>query len=325
MVRLGKSLLNETITSSSTANHRSSNRQQSFVTASSTYSSKNTAIPDSILIPLLAQKSYHLPNLTWKEDWIQWMRNNHIVFGICFCHKLHPIEWWERIIVLLGSMSFALIAINIYYVLWDLDHLVNSENSGNYDSTAGFDPQREVFYFSLFGATHIITEGTIVLWTFGGILNAVFDFCVWQTSACACCHPGGRCYDRCGFCSRRCNDLGSYILVPIILAVMTLAVYSSYLRFHMNDEDDADTSAQTDDVYNVVTGGMLGQFSFLVKYFVELFLSWFVYFPILGTIMFSGILGCGGRLPILGGRPRDKAKIEKELSELNYRLERDSV
>jgi hypothetical protein len=100
------------------------------------------------------------------------MKNNHIVFGICFCHRLHPIEWWERIIVLLGSMSFALLAINIYYVLWGIDDMAYDETS----QEEGFDPQEEVYQVSLAGSSYVITKGTLVYWTFGGLLNSIFDF-----------------------------------------------------------------------------------------------------------------------------------------------------
>jgi hypothetical protein len=96
---------------------------------------------------------------------------------------------------------------------------------------------------------------------------------------------------------------------------MLLAGYSCYSR--ITDRDHTDT-VQNDDLYSQVTGGKLGQFTFFVKYAVELFLSWFLYFPIFGTLMFSGILGCGGRLPILGGRPRDKKLIEQELAEQRH-------
>ena len=267
-------------------------------------------IPDAVLIPLLAQKSYHLPGNSWREDWVQWMRNNHIVFGICFCNRLHPIEWWERIIVLLGSMSFALIALNIYYLLWVVDDVYYGNGE---DGTAdGFDPQQELYSVTIFQQTYAITAGTVVLWTFGGLFHSIWDFTVWQMSACACFHPGGRCYDRCGFCSKNCNDLGSYVLIPVIAGVMGLAIYSSYLRVH--DSNNAETA--TDDLYDTITQGQLGQLTFLAKYAVELFLAWFFYFPLIGSVMFSGILGCG-KLPILGGRPRDKATVEKELAEHN--------
>jgi hypothetical protein len=236
------------------------------------------------------------------------MRNNHVVFGICLCNKLHPIEWWERIIVLLSSMSFALVAINVYYIWWGFnEYVIPDENA------AGFDPYQQWYSVTIFGTTYAITEGTVVLWTVGGIVHSIWDFTVWQMAACACCHPGGRCYDSCGFCSRRCNDLGSYILIPIVLSVMALAIFSSYLRTHHTEIQEE--APNNDDLYNNMTGGSLGQFSFIVKYFVELILAYLLYFPLFGTIMFSGILGCSGRIPILGGRPRDKAMVDKELTE----------
>ena len=102
------------------------------------------------------------------------MKNNHIVFGICLCHRLHPIEWWERIIVLLGSMSFSLLAINIYYVLWDIDDMTYDDASTVEEQ--GFDPQEEVYNVSLAGSSYVITKGTLVLWTFGGLFHSIFDF-----------------------------------------------------------------------------------------------------------------------------------------------------
>jgi len=257
---------------------------------------------EEVLIPLLAQKSYHLPGNTWKQDWIQFQKNNHIVFGICMHHKLHPIEWWERIIVLLGSMSFALLAINIYYLVRALDY---SDRVG--------DPSVELYSITIAGTEYAITQGTVVLWTFGSLCSAIFDFAVWQTSACACFHPGGRCYG--GYCSKHCKDLGSYVLIPIVVGVMGLAAYASYLRTHDDVNQDEDGNVMdTDDVYDQVTGGTLGEFSFIVKYAVELLLSWFVWFPLFSTVMFSGVLGCGV-LPVLGGRPRDKKRVEKDLAE----------
>jgi hypothetical protein len=299
MVRLGKNILSIR------------QQQEQQTTSSSSFSSPRT-VPDSILIPLLAQKSYHLPYNNWQQDWVQWMRNNHVLFGICFCHKLHPVEWWERIIVMFSSMSFALIAINIYYIWWGLgEYIIPDENA------VGFNPYQQLYSNTVFGKTFVITQGTVVLWTFGGIVHSLWDFTIWQMAACSCCHPGGRCYDRCGFCSRKCNDLGSYILIPIVMCVMALAVYSSYLRTHHTDENypDQEEAAMNDDLYNNLTGGSLGQFSFIVKYFVELILAWLLYFPIMGTVMFSGILGCSGKIPILGGRPRDKAMVDKELAD----------
>ena len=60
----------------------------------------------------------------------------------------------------------------------------------------------------------------------------------------------------------------------------------------------------------VVIGGMFfsnGGTDFtvldLITYFgVEVFVSWFVWFPLAATILFSGVVGCW-RVPIIGGRP----------------------
>lgn len=103
---------------------------------------------------------------------------------------------------------------------------------------------------------------------------------------------------------------------------MALAGYASYLRVNAgaivdndnndyddNDEnaaeptDDANTAAtygnnNNDDVYTQVTGGAFGRYSFLLKYAVELLISWFICWPIVGTAWFCV------------GRPRDVARVK---------------
>lgn len=65
---------------------------------------------------------------------------------------------------------------------------------------------------------------------------------------------------------------------------------------------------------------MLGHrsFRFLLGYLVEFILALFVYYPIAVTILFSGVLGCNGRVPLLGGRPRE---MKKELLHLQKKNE----
>jgi len=55
----------------------------------------------------------------------------------------------------------------------------------------------------------------------------------------------------------------------------------------------------------------LEDFSFLKAYCIEFAVSLFLYYPLLDTVLFSGILGCY-RLPILGGRPYEVRKEEKK-------------
>ncbi len=52
-------------------------------------------------------------------------------------------------------------------------------------------------------------------------------------------------------------------------------------------------------------------FRFLLGYLVEFVLALFVYYPIAVTILFSGVLGCNGRIPVLGGRPREMKKEKR--------------
>ena len=274
---------------------------------------------DEIIIPLLAQRSFHLPGNTPKQDWIQWMRNNHIIFGTCFHHPLHPIETWERMIVLLGSISFAMVATNIGYI-WDWYWYYGDEQrfdpgavlySWNMTSINGDTINDDESYGPSSSTTVEITYGTLFLWTFGCIFHSLFDYLVWNLSACACFHPGGR-FGQTNV-ANRCNDLGSIILIPFVLSLLGLAGYSSYLRVTSGNSSLEDEYG--DDLVDNLTAGKLGDYSFLVRFGIELILAWFVYFPLLSTVFFSGILGCGGKLPLLGGRPRDKIMVEKDLKE----------
>lgn len=58
------------------------------------------------IVPKLARRAYHLEeNGGWWDDWIQYQRNTHPLFGLCLYHRLHPIRWQQRIIILIGSIG----------------------------------------------------------------------------------------------------------------------------------------------------------------------------------------------------------------------------
>lgn len=57
-------------------------------------------------------------------------------------------------------------------------------------------------------------------------------------------------------------------------------------------------------------------FRFLYGYLVELLVSLFVYTPIVQLVLFSGALGCCGRVPFLGGRPRSLRNDDEVLVEV---------
>jgi hypothetical protein len=282
-------------------------------------------LDEDVLIPLLVRRSYHLPGNNWYEDWIQWFRNNHILLGICLHHPAHPLETWERYLLLLSSISFGLVATSFVYQLYDrypgvmaLPLLAATDALG--------------MWTDLFQTR--ITVGTIALWTVGGLFHSLYDMLIWHVMACACCHPGGTYYrpDR----PAVYKNLGSMALVPVILALLGTATYLILLRastegvvdnndekgedyydgdFANNDNNGDDQQQQAqEELENIHWDDLQGiqSFSFLFKSSTELLLAWFIYFPIIGSVLFSGILGCNGRLPILGGRPRDIRIVQLE-------------
>ena len=100
----------------------------------------------------------------------------------------------------------------------------------------------------------------------------------------------------------------------MVAALVGLALYSSFLRVTSSNANlDA---VYEDDFVDNLTQDKLGEFSFLVKFAVELFLAWFVFFPLATTIAFAGLLSCNGRvdLPFLGGRQRDKRLLDEKLN-----------
>ena len=253
---------------------------------------------EAILVPLLAARSCHLPGNSWFADWVQWFKNTHIIFGICLHHRLHPVEGWERCLLLASSLAYGLMATNILYQ-------INRYNM--YDET------EELVTYS----GYTITHGMILLWTFGGLCHSIFDIITWHIVACACCHPGGRWGDHSQ--SKRYKDCGSYALIPLIAALLGFAVFLVLLRAtaeedeeeNNNGDDYADNLEQNENIDTHIDIHDWKAFSFLSQYAIEVALAWFVYSPIVGTIVFSGILGCKGRLPILGGRPRDLKRVQE--------------
>jgi len=200
------------------------------------------------------------------------------------------------------SLYFSLIATNIAY-LWDVSNLVQmSESLVNV------------------GDDFVVTKGMCLLWTFGATCHSIYDLVVWNVMACACCHPGGRWGDT--SYARRVKDCGSYVMIPVVLTLVGIALIAVMKRASGTGDgtsyggDDAVGDANSGFVNSILWNDIEGvqSFSFLSKYAIELSLTWFVYFPICGTIVFSGILGCGGRLPVLGGRPRDMKLYEQSMA-----------
>ena len=59
----------------------------------------------------------------------------------------------------------------------------------------------------------------------------------------------------------------------------------------------------------------LSIYKYLISYATELVLALFVYYPLIGTVLFTGILGCGN-VPILGGRPYEVKMEAKRIQKM---------
>jgi hypothetical protein len=252
--------------------------------------------PDSDeIVQLLALQAYHLPGYNWWQDWWQYMSNNHPVFGICCHDKLHPIGAKTRIVALIGTVLFGLALTNLFYLFY----LWNPE----YDRVVATIVMRS-------GETITFTTGMLLLWTLGGGIHCALNLAMWHIAACACCLNGGCCE-----AYACCPSLGKHMLRMFVLGIVALCIMIVLLRVAINEQkNDYDSTKGIDiriddqislDVQNV------SEFSFLVGYLVEITLSLFIYYPVFGTMLFSGMMACFYKIPILGGRPYEVHVEEK--------------
>jgi hypothetical protein len=287
-------------------------------------------------IPALALRAYHLPGNSWCDDWVQYFANNHPLFGICCHHRLHPVTAKWRLIHLVGSIVFGLAVTNIIW-LWFIvndQHDVNDPvltisfgggirtgnstvSTGNYTDTEYSNSTAEA---ALQGHQEIaVTEGMLILWTIGGGLHALFDNTVWYMTACVCCLPGQplQCLYKYKWC-------GTYVVVLLVVIFTAVASFVVVLRASLEEDDmvdagDLNSAGIVDDSIDLSNGidRDREKYRFLLSYTVELLLALLVYYPVVGTILFTGILGCG-RLPVLGGRPYE-VECERKLQQRESR------
>jgi hypothetical protein len=280
----------------------------------------------------LALRSFHLPNYSLLQDWWQYMVNHHPVWGICCHHRLHPLEFKMRLLYLVGSVMFGLAVTNCMWLIFiwgevDEEQAVLTirfgEQKYNDDLTAEYNQQKSDagLLFQNNGEI-IITQGMILLWTVGGTLHACFDQTIWFITTCACCLPG-QALECCLF-ARQYTRMLAVVAVVFSTAVATLAVL---LRASMGEpEDDSinDTNSleewysQGSQRIGQITQQSISAYDFLLTYGMELCLSYFVYYPLLGTLFFSGILGCY-RIPVLGGRPYEVQQEERKKQRQSWR------
>lgn len=256
----------------------------------------------------LAARAYHFPGNSWCEDWFQYLSNTHTVLGLFFHHPLHPLKAQERLVILFGSIAIGLTISNITYL---------------YFIRNGFDVNEEVFtigFHNFIGLPDaVITKLMITLWTLGSFLHTIFDLGLWHMKACTLCRYGGQIDDR----MARWGRVTGLLIVIIAMAAGSYAVLlRASIEYKGVDSvaQEVEESIRNSEIYEIDFGDKRS-FQFLLGYLVEFVLALFVYYPLAVTVLFSGVLGCGGRVPILGGRLREmKRESRYELSKKSPKI-----
>lgn len=202
----------------------------------------------------LASRSYHLEEgNSWSQDWLQYQKNTHPLFGICFHHHLHPIGRFQRIIILVGSIAFGLTLTNCVYLGFLKSQQAGTAVNYIYDQAGNISE-------AISDQTSIEVEQSLFfLWTVGSFLHATFDMLIWYLTACACFRPGG------GFFSRPfCQKFGSYLTVLLVVCALFSATGVVVLRLN------ADTIVEDPTHILDGTGLESTKFSFLLAYSLEL-------------------------------------------------------
>jgi hypothetical protein len=263
------------------------------------------------IVPALANRNFHLPGNNYFKDWIQYFCNNHPVLGICWAHPLHPITLCQRLIVLTGSICSGMIITNAVY-LWFLNYSEDGVDGEFVSVTLGggnFTAANTTAYY----VNHVsVTNHQVFLWTVGGAMHSIFDLSVWYISACACCHVGGS-LECCG----GLKWIGSYLVFAVVLISAAAASLAVVLRATLDANDngvkleDLKSAGIFDDMIQLGDTKGAKDFQFLLSWVIEVALALFLYNPIIGTILFTGVCGCGGLLPFMGGRPREMEIAER--------------
>jgi len=242
---------------------------------------------------LFSIRSAHLPGNNCCQDWIQHMKNNHPLFGLCCRHRLNPIGFGHRLVLLLASVSFGLVAINLVYLFYD------------YHDTDGV--LLEIIYKPDTNdqGSIIITYRKTALWTIGGVLHSFADLGMWYLTACTCCLPGSGCHKRCGFLGK----VGPYVAAAVAAFLSAAATCSILLRAS-DEASNGKVNDLKDDTWKNIRD--VESFSFLLAYLSELGIVYFCWHPLLSTIfctIWPLFPWCLGSKVEKIQQPKDEAKI----------------
>ena len=268
---------------------------------------------------LLGEGAYHLPENNWWQDWLQYIRNNHPFFAVCFQYKLHPIPRWMRGVGLFGSIMFGLVITNIMFI-WQLNQEAEEDTtlyklpSGEiavYDGNTitYLDDESAVAEY-----TEVSSTGVVFLWTVGSLAHALFDSLIWYATSCSCC---GDCNGRCGTFVEKTKRYLNVIVVIGVVLISGAATLGIVLRAMAEQDDETSMNVMTDgQSVGLQDGAELlsdkKNYEFLKAYSIELVIAWFAWWPIVEGLTFSGILSCRGRCSMLGGRPAEIKEEEEQ-------------
>lgn len=165
-----------------------------------------------------------------------------------------------------------------------------------------------------------VTVGFLALLLFSGPLHVIFDLSIYFVQACPPCRVGGIFDNYCPLAHQRCwLWIGAHVAFLITIASLSLAINVMLVRASIADGDGNDEDITTRPEH----------YSFMLMYLLEVFFSNFVVFPIGTFTMFSGVLGCCGRIPGLGGRPYQVRKhqrmLEREAKQAAKKLKRSAL
>jgi hypothetical protein len=284
------------------------------------------------IVPYLMRHAYHLPGNSWSQDWWQYMTNNHPVFSLCLRHRYHPLGWKLVFVNLLGSMLFGLALTSIVYCVFVFMGQDSEQELLRYQTgvaSTGIDPNLDSALTSV-----SVTTGNLVLFFVGAPIHGLYDSLSWMLAGCSCItfKPEDSRF------ARVCRTSGALILSLSLITIAAVTSFSVMLRVALEADQDVvvvifDNTTNTTTVASASNTNVWesqnqvqGQFQslvkeqnfedyqFLISYGVELALSYLVYYPLVETIFFSGILAscCCAKSKessFWGGRPYE---VEQE-------------
>ncbi|KAL9185874.1 hypothetical protein ACHAXT_003651 [Thalassiosira profunda] len=230
---------------------------------------------DEIIRQKLSIRAYHLPGNSWCEDLCSYYQNNHLVFGLCCHHRLHPVKNKHRLILLLGSLAFGLTVTNVIF-LWGeafedtgIEDTVESWGGKLYNETEKYVPLDEEI--NVAGRDVGFDPSQIgILWTLGSGIHSFFDFGLWHMISC-------------GYC-RRDQTVGWVIAVSVVMVVVCATTVLVYFRVFEPGDGAQQSFLGIDTALNYASEETPDLY-FLLVYLIEILLSIFVYTPIVQFVL----------------------------------------